>query len=77
MCRVEGIVLIPTDWKAVRVWRCDHNRVCLKPVDFLWWQDYLKYSFHSWHLPGCRIPVCRNYKPLAVSCSHHVHMGGQ
>ncbi|KAI3355759.1 hypothetical protein L3Q82_004331 [Scortum barcoo] len=61
----KGTGLIPADWKAARVWRCDHNRVCLKPMDFLRCQAYLKYSLHNWRLPVCRIPVCRNYKPLA------------
>lgn len=74
VCKVQGIGLIPTDWKAPLVWRCDHNRVCLNPVDFLWWQAYLKYSFHYWQQPGCLIQVCCNYKTsgseLFSSCPH-------
>lgn len=72
VCRVQGTGLIPADWKAPLVWRCDHSGVCLNPVDFLRWQAYLAGSSPALSSRSAAIT-----EPLAVSCSARVQTGGQ
>lgn len=61
---------MPADWNAAHTRRCNHNRVCLKPVDFLFFVSrfytYLKYSVHN-YLTDISIHIPCNFKPMAVS----------